>query len=239
MEFTYTLIGRWNNTIIPFSGRQSGRMLVQSRKGYAGGMVPVKKSGECKMCMNAIYLNPTIISRAEYGIEYGPSLEYLKDMGTWIYERIEEYTNNGIPTGEIRIYNQAQLYKPTDIRFLSKGISWTGALPCTPKYTGWEKDGNYLYHAGCVWINSSKDNPGDPYSFVIADGKELRIVDEVTKSTYPVICAPAAFTKTKKITYLKAIVQTMIDDPDNIRPYVPLSDIGHNQVTITQESVTA
>lgn len=189
--------------------------------------------------------NPTIISRAEYGIEYGPSLEYLKDMGTWIYEKISDVLTPG-PDGKYRAYGQikyegpAPLYEPTTIRFKSKGISWTGALPCTPKYTGWEKDGNYLYHAGCVWINSSKDNPGDPYSFVIADGKELRIVDEITKSTYPVICAPSAYAKTKKITYLKAIVQTMIDDPDNIRPYVPVPNTGHNQVIITvKESVPA
>lgn len=201
------------------------------------------------MCDKAIYLNPTIISRAEYGIEYGPSLEYLKDMGSWIYEKISDILTSG-PDGKYRAYGQikyegpAPLYEPTtkrwkEVKPVFSSCRCDDDRPKEPKYTGWEKDGNYLYHAGCVWINSSKDNPGDPYSFVIADGKELRLVDEATKSTHPVICAPAAFTKTKKITYLKAIVQTMIDDPDNIRPYVPLSDIGHNQVTITQESVPA
>ena len=197
-----------------------------------------------------VYLNPSIISRAEYGIEYGPSLDYLRIIGekalTEIYSLIMKPGTDGVyrESTEISDYHQAKYRESTtkrwkDVKPVITSCRVKDDQPKEPKYTGWEKNGNYLYHAGTVWINSTKDNPGDAYSFVIADGNELRIVDETTKSTYPVISAPSAYTKTKKITYLKAVVQTMIDDPENIKPYIgDNANIGHNQVCI-MESVKA
>lgn len=150
-------------------------------------------------------INPTIQEKAFHNIVYGPSLSYLMLM--------DQY---GYLTGEYK--------KPTDQRYKDVKPSVPGAgydRANTPKYTGWEKDGNYLYHSGSVCINSTKDYPGDYYSFVIAETKELRIVDQITKNTYPVFTSDLK-APTKRVKMLKAIAKTLTDDPDNIIQYVPV-----------------
>lgn len=144
-----------------------------------------------------ITINPTIQDRAFIAAQNRPSDLYTRICG----------------------YN---IYTPTEIRYSKPSVPGAGYDRAnTPKYTGWEKDGNYLYHAGTVCINSTKDYPGDYYSFVIAETKELRIVDEITKNTYQVFTSDLR-APTKRIQMLKAIAKTLMDDPDNIVQYVPV-----------------
>jgi hypothetical protein len=148
-------------------------------------------------------INPSLIEKAYHNIESGPSLQYLK---------------NAIAFGYLNDY----YYNPTDVRGSPHHVSGVGYdKKNKPTYTGWEKDGNYQYHKGTVCINSTKDYPGDYYSFVIAESQELRIVDEISKNTYPVFKVTDIKAPSKRIKLLQAIAQTLIDDPDNILQYIP------------------
>lgn len=157
------------------------------------------------MCDRALYLSPGIISRAEYGIEYGPSLEYLRIIGvkalTERYSTIMKPGPDGVyrESDVITGYRPAQYREATTTRY-KPGISYVSKNPVHPSYSQIK--------------NETK---------ISIDGIDhtVTIQDHTVMLDGAVIArAPGNKTRSTRDTFCKAVVWSLQSEPDNIREHM-------------------
>ena len=102
-----------------------------------------------------------------------------------------------------------------------------GALPCKPSYA-YIKNGEY-----------TQTIAGLEYTFKIIDNAVFIAQHSLFVGDLLIVDAPHKFTKTKKETFCKAVIHSMVNDQDCFFEQLDRYNVPHLRLSITEERVPA
>jgi hypothetical protein len=132
---------------------------------------------------------------------------------------------NGHPIIDDKHKDSSRVEEFKTLRFSPYYVSWlTGE-----NWIGCSKGKPSVYHAASKPVTNNKIGnetvlcapqplPGE--TVIKALIEDNSVVLDIAGIRYPVTSAPAAMTKPKKVKFLKAVVRTFLDDPENVLQYV-------------------